>query len=158
MTQRWRPEDAQCIRYPEILAVVEPSLGLKPAIPHERTLQIAFSSRPTELAEAGWTYPRVVTPDFCRAPATKMNPRTRRHWSRSRRTITIVEKIETETPAFITVMDEMEMRQQPGVNIDDRLRSIPGSRSFRRPRALRRIRRHKACRYAAWVRAGPAGP
>jgi outer membrane cobalamin receptor len=40
--------------------------------------------------------------------------------------------VETETPAFITVMDETEVRQQPGVNIDDRLRSIPGFTLFRR--------------------------
>jgi outer membrane cobalamin receptor len=47
-------------------------------------------------------------------------------------TITVVEKVETESPAFITVLDQTEVREQPGVNIDDRLRSIPGFTLFRR--------------------------
>src|SRR5688572_17480763 len=47
-------------------------------------------------------------------------------------TITVVEQVETEAPAFITVLDESEVRQQPGINIDDRLRSIPGFTLFRR--------------------------
>jgi outer membrane receptor protein involved in Fe transport len=47
-------------------------------------------------------------------------------------TITVVERIETETPAFITNLDETAIQQQPGVNVDDRLRSIPGFTLFRR--------------------------
>jgi enamine deaminase RidA (YjgF/YER057c/UK114 family) len=34
-------------------------------------------------------------------------------------TLTVVEQVETEAPAFITVLDESEVRQQPGINIDD---------------------------------------
>jgi outer membrane cobalamin receptor len=49
-----------------------------------------------------------------------------------RTSITVVERIETETPAFVSVLDEEQVKQQPGVNMDDRLRSIPGFTLFRR--------------------------
>ena len=71
ITQRWAPEDAHAYDILRYLAVVQPSAGLKPAVPHERTLQIAFSTRPAELAEVGWLHHRVVTPDTFRAPATE---------------------------------------------------------------------------------------
>jgi uncharacterized protein (DUF58 family) len=69
ITQRWAPEDAHAYDILRYLAVVQPSLGLKPALPHERTLQIAFSTRPAELAQVGWHHHRVVTPDTLGAPA-----------------------------------------------------------------------------------------
>ena len=47
-------------------------------------------------------------------------------------TITVAEKIEMEAPALVTVLDQTEIREQPGVNIDDRLRPIPGFTLFRR--------------------------
>jgi outer membrane receptor protein involved in Fe transport len=53
-----------------------------------------------------------------------------------RTTITVTESISTETPAFVTVLDETEVRQQPGVNIDDRLRAIPGFSLFRRTSSI----------------------
>jgi uncharacterized protein (DUF58 family) len=62
LTQRWAPEDANAYDILKYLAVVEPHRGLKPSIPHEHTLQIALSTRPNELAEAGWLRARVVTP------------------------------------------------------------------------------------------------
>jgi uncharacterized protein (DUF58 family) len=62
LTQRWSPEDAGVYDILKYLAVVEPHRGLKPSIPHEHTLQIALSTRPNELAEAGWMRARVVTP------------------------------------------------------------------------------------------------
>ena len=37
-----------------------------------------------------------------------------------------------EAPALVTVLDQTEIREQPGVNIDDRLRAIPGFTLFRR--------------------------
>jgi uncharacterized protein (DUF58 family) len=63
MTQRWSPEDASVYDILKYLAVVEPHRGLKLAIPHEYTLQIAISTRPNELAEAGWMRARMVGPD-----------------------------------------------------------------------------------------------
>jgi hypothetical protein len=69
LTQRWAPEDASAYDILKYLAVVEPCRGLKPAIPHEHTLQIALSTRPEKLAEAGWTHARLVTPDTLRAGA-----------------------------------------------------------------------------------------
>ena len=51
-------------------------------------------------------------------------------------TITVVEQVETEAPAYITVLDETEVRQQPGINIDDRLRAIPGFTLFRRTSSI----------------------
>ena len=62
MTQRWAPEDSGVYDILKYLAVVEPHRGLKPSIPHEHTLQIALSTRPNELAEAGWMRARMVTP------------------------------------------------------------------------------------------------
>lgn len=49
-----------------------------------------------------------------------------------RTAITVIEKIEMETPALVSVLDQTDIREQPGVNIDDRLRSIPGFTLFRR--------------------------
>src|SRR4051794_20613355 len=49
-----------------------------------------------------------------------------------RTTITVSETIQTEAPSFITVLDNSEIQQQPGVNIDDRLRAVPGFTLFRR--------------------------
>ena len=48
----------------------------------------------------------------------------------------MVEQVETEAPAFVTVLDETEVRQQPGINIDDRLRAIPGFTLFRRTSSI----------------------
>jgi uncharacterized protein (DUF58 family) len=73
ITQRWAPEDAHAYDILKYLAVVQPSPGLKPAIPHEQTLQIAFSTRPSELAEAGWVHHRIFTPDTFRTPAAERN-------------------------------------------------------------------------------------
>lgn len=69
VTQRWAPENVTAYDILKYLALVEPERGLKPAIPHEHTLQIALSSRPEELAEAGWLHDRIVTPDILRAGA-----------------------------------------------------------------------------------------
>ena len=46
--------------------------------------------------------------------------------------ITINEKISAEAPAFITVLNKSQVQAIPGVNVDDRLRSIPGFTLFRR--------------------------
>ena len=45
-------------------------------------------------------------------------------------------EVETETPAFISVLGDTEVHEQPGVNIDDRLRSIPGFTLFRRTSSI----------------------
>jgi uncharacterized protein (DUF58 family) len=69
MTQRWMPDDPDVYAILRYLAVVDPCRGLKPAIPNEYSLQIALSTRPHELAEAGWPLARVVTPDTLRESA-----------------------------------------------------------------------------------------
>lgn len=46
--------------------------------------------------------------------------------------ITINEKIAAEAPASITVLNKMQVQATPGVNVDDRLRSVPGFTLFRR--------------------------
>ncbi len=46
--------------------------------------------------------------------------------------ITVNEKIAAEAPASITVLNKIQVQGNPGVNIDDRLRSVPGFTLFRR--------------------------
>jgi outer membrane receptor protein involved in Fe transport len=53
-----------------------------------------------------------------------------------RTSITVVERLETEAPAFVSVVSREELREQPGVNIDDRLRAVPGFTLFRRSSSL----------------------
>jgi outer membrane receptor protein involved in Fe transport len=50
--------------------------------------------------------------------------------------ITVVEKIVTESPASISVVEEKELRRTPGINLDDRLRMLPGFSLFRRNSSL----------------------
>ena len=45
--------------------------------------------------------------------------------------ITVAEKVTAEAPAAVTVLGRPEIREQPGINIDDRLRSVPGFSLFR---------------------------
>jgi outer membrane cobalamin receptor len=53
-----------------------------------------------------------------------------------RTSITVVEKISTETPANVTTMDSTALQQSPGTNLDDRLRDVPGFSLFRRSSSL----------------------
>lgn len=53
-----------------------------------------------------------------------------------RTSITVIEKISAETPANITSVDQKELEQIPGVNLDDRLRDVPGFSLFRRSSSL----------------------
>ncbi len=46
--------------------------------------------------------------------------------------ITVNEKIAAEAPASITVLQKLQLQATPGVNLDDRLRSVPGFTLFRR--------------------------
>src|SRR4051812_48683523 len=50
--------------------------------------------------------------------------------------ITVVGNIETEAPAFVSTMTSQRLAEQPGVNLDDRLRAIPGFTLFRRSSSL----------------------
>lgn len=50
--------------------------------------------------------------------------------------VTVVGRIQTETPASISVLGRPELRRIPGVNLDDRLRMIPGFSLFRRSSSL----------------------
>jgi outer membrane cobalamin receptor len=50
--------------------------------------------------------------------------------------ITVTEKISTETPANLSVVSREELEQTPGANLDDRLRQIPGFSLFRRTSSL----------------------
>ena len=50
--------------------------------------------------------------------------------------ITVTSSISTEAPANITVLDAAEIKQAAGVNLDDRLRRIPGFSLFRRSSSI----------------------
>src|SRR5690348_10897888 len=50
--------------------------------------------------------------------------------------ISVTEKISTEAPASITLVDTEDIEATPGVNLDDRLRSVPGFTLFRRASSL----------------------
>lgn len=67
---------------------------------------------------------------FAQAPtdSTKLEP--------VHTTVTVNENIATEAPAFVTVLDRTDIAQQPGVNLDDRLRAVPGFTLFRRSSSL----------------------
>jgi outer membrane cobalamin receptor len=47
-------------------------------------------------------------------------------------TVTVSATISTETPASITVLDQKDIQEIPGINLDDRLRQVPGFSLFRR--------------------------
>ncbi|MGH9658035.1 MAG: TonB-dependent receptor, partial [Bryobacteraceae bacterium] len=49
-----------------------------------------------------------------------------------RTSITVTEKLVAESPAAVSVLGAPQIRQIPGVNLDDRLRSVPGFSLFRR--------------------------
>jgi outer membrane cobalamin receptor len=51
-------------------------------------------------------------------------------------TITVTEKVVTETPASTIVLGQKQLQQTPGVNLDDRLRQVPGFSLFRRSSSL----------------------
>ncbi|MEZ5400784.1 MAG: TonB-dependent receptor [Bryobacteraceae bacterium] len=50
--------------------------------------------------------------------------------------VTVVEKIAAEAPASISVLGAPEIRRIPGINLDDRLRMVPGFSLFRRNSSL----------------------
>jgi outer membrane receptor protein involved in Fe transport len=50
--------------------------------------------------------------------------------------ITVSEKIAADAPAAITVVTKEQLAANPGVNLDDRLRSVPGFSLFRRSSSL----------------------
>jgi outer membrane cobalamin receptor len=50
--------------------------------------------------------------------------------------ITVADKISSETPANITVMDATSLQESPGTNLDDRLRDVPGFSLFRRSSSI----------------------
>jgi outer membrane cobalamin receptor len=50
--------------------------------------------------------------------------------------ITVTEQITADVPATITVLDRKEVEEQPGINLDDRLRAVPGFSLFRRTSSI----------------------
>ena len=50
--------------------------------------------------------------------------------------ITVTDTVSTEAPAAISILSQTQLRETPGVNIDDRLRSVPGFTLFRRTSSL----------------------
>lgn len=50
--------------------------------------------------------------------------------------ITVTDQISAEAPASITVLDRQDLQERPGVNLDDRLRSVPGFSLYRRSSSL----------------------
>jgi outer membrane cobalamin receptor len=53
-----------------------------------------------------------------------------------RTSVTVFERIEQESPAAISTLDKLDVAKVPGVNIDDRLRMVPGFTLFRRNSSL----------------------
>ncbi|MSV28953.1 MAG: TonB-dependent receptor [Bryobacterales bacterium] len=51
-------------------------------------------------------------------------------------TITVTESIATEAPASVSIVGRPELQKVPGINLDDRLRSVPGFSLFRRTSSL----------------------
>lgn len=51
-------------------------------------------------------------------------------------TITVTGNVSTATPASTMVVDQQQLQQTPGVNLDDRLRQTPGFSLFRRSSSL----------------------
>jgi outer membrane receptor protein involved in Fe transport len=51
-------------------------------------------------------------------------------------TVTVNDTLSSETPASITVLDQQHIDTIPGVNLDDRLRQVPGFSLFRRTSSL----------------------
>ncbi|HEX4748740.1 MAG TPA: TonB-dependent receptor [Bryobacteraceae bacterium] len=51
-------------------------------------------------------------------------------------TITVTDTLSTETPASITVLDQKQLENTPGVNLDDVLRQVPGFSLYRRTSSL----------------------
>jgi len=49
-----------------------------------------------------------------------------------RTAITVVENVESEAPASITAVSPEQLKTIPGINLDDRLRNVPGFSLFRR--------------------------
>ncbi len=53
-----------------------------------------------------------------------------------RTSITVSERVESESPSPVTTLDATALEQSPGAGIDDRLRLVPGFSLFRRTSAL----------------------
>lgn len=53
-----------------------------------------------------------------------------------RTSVTVAEKIATETAAAVRVVEGSELASKPGINLDDRLRDVPGFSLFRRTSSL----------------------
>ncbi len=49
-----------------------------------------------------------------------------------RTSITVSDRVTTEAPASISTVDRQDLRQTPGIDLDDRLRQVPGFTLFRR--------------------------
>ena len=50
--------------------------------------------------------------------------------------ITVTDRITADAPAFVSTLDQTHIGQLPGVNLDDRLRILPGFSLFRRSSSL----------------------
>lgn len=50
--------------------------------------------------------------------------------------ITVVEKVSADAPASLTVLDQAAVNTIPGLNLDDRLRMVPGFSLFRRSSSI----------------------
>lgn len=51
-------------------------------------------------------------------------------------TVTVNSAVSSESPASITVLNQQQLEETPGVNLDDRLRQVPGFSLFRRSSSL----------------------
>ncbi len=104
-----------------------------PMTRHSRLQSALVSTRLPR--KAGWGLACLILSLTCAAqPSQQDADQTKPEPVKS--SITVVERIEQETPAFVTTLPRLRVAEQPGINLDDRLRSIPGFSLFRRSSSL----------------------
>jgi outer membrane cobalamin receptor len=67
---------------------------------------------------------------------TQPNPPAPEQLPPLKTSITVTERVSSETPAPVTALERQAVEERPGVNLDDRLRQVPGFTLFRRTSSL----------------------
>lgn len=70
------------------------------------------------------------------APAPQTDPAGQPPAPPLKTTVTVNATLASETPASITVLDQKQLQQIPGTELDDRLRQVPGFSLFRRSSSI----------------------
>jgi outer membrane cobalamin receptor len=72
----------------------------------------------------------------CATPAPSVSAQEPKPAEPLRTAITVTESVAAETPASLTILESEQLRRMPGVNLDDRLRLVPGFTLLRRNSSL----------------------